>query len=252
VKRYFYILALLAVACSTPRTEHQRNEMVMHFLLRSPELPIEKANATLDSILRVEPDSAAFRFVANQIEQSLSNPASRFRRDELYRHLLKAKLNSMHYLTQEKTGFQGRLDLISQNNEGEQANNFPFHTPTGEGKNMHDIATDYTILFFYNPECPACKQMKAALYTDPVINGNIQFGKLTVLAMYVDADTSVWRKHLPEMPSQWVHGRDVGEHLYKDGVYDLRAIPSVYLLDRLKRVIIKDCQNESLIGEKLK
>ncbi len=50
----------------------------------------------------------------------------------------------------------------------------------------------------------------------------------------------IWKKHLPEMPKNWIHGRDENEYPYKNNIYDLHAIPTIYLLDRNKRVILKD------------
>jgi len=34
---------------------------------------------------------------------------------------------------------------------------------------------------------------------------------------------------------------DENEYLYKNKIYDLRAVPTIYLLDKDKKVILKDC-----------
>ena len=44
-----------------------------------------------------------------------------------------------------------------------------------------------------------------------------------------------------DMPRQWIHGSDDDEYLYKHDIYDLHAIPSIYLLDKDKKVLLKDC-----------
>jgi hypothetical protein len=64
-----------------------------------------------------------------------------------------------------------------------------------------------------------------------------------VLAVFNYRDEKVWFNHLPELPTEWIHGRNEDEYLYKNKVYDLRAIPTVYLLNKDKKVLLKDCMD---------
>ena len=54
------------------------------------------------------------------------------------------------------------------------------------------------MLFFYNPECNACKEMKEAINTSLVIAVKIKSGDLQVLAIYTDNDQKAWLNHLEE------------------------------------------------------
>jgi hypothetical protein len=123
---------------------------------------------------------------------------------------------------------------------------------TADKKNtLYDIHANNTLLFFYNPECDACKQMKSALISSAVISNKLNSGDLKVLAVYTDKNESVWLDHLPELPKQWLHGRDDNEYLYKNKVYDLRAIPTIYLLNKNKKVLLKDCMDIKLIEKEI-
>ena len=42
------------------------------------------------------------------------------------------------------------------------------------------------------------------------------------------------------VPSSWINAYDAGARISKEELYDLKAIPSMYLLDRDKRVLAKD------------
>ena len=97
---------------------------------------------------------------------------------------------------------------------------------------------------FYNPDCPDCGRVKDYIAASPVFNAGIASGHLCILAVYPDADLVPWRKHLSEMPPAWTVGYDKGETIRRKGTYDLRAIPSLYLLDKHKRVILKDAPVE--------
>ena len=46
--------------------------------------------------------------------------------------------------------------------------------------------------------------------------------------------------------------QDENEYLYKSNVYDLHAIPTIYLLDRNKKVILKDVLDVRVIEKALK
>ena len=129
---------------------------------------------------------------------------------------------------------------FAQNNPGQRANNFSFVKPSGEKSSLHGIKADYTLVFFYNPECEACKVYKSILTSSKVITQQVKSGRLKVLAMYVDMDIALWKRHLSEIPKGWINGRDSKDFLFKNKVYDLHAIPTIYLLDKTKKVILKD------------
>ncbi len=137
--------------------------------------------------------------------------------------------------------------LKEQNIPGYTANNFSFTTLSGKKNQLYHIDAKYTLLFFYNPECEACKEYKEMLKSSTVISMAIRTGMLKVLAIYIDKDISIWEKHLPEMPKNWIQGRDNNEYLYKNKIYDLHAIPTIYLLDKDKKVILKDVLDVRMI-----
>jgi hypothetical protein len=63
---------------------------------------------------------------------------------------------------------------------------------------------------------------------------------LTILTVYPDEDLDEWLAHLPKMPANWVHGYDKGMKISREKLYDIRAIPTIFLLDKDKKVILKD------------
>jgi len=154
--------------------------------------------------------------------------------------------------SQVKSKAQIKAILAKQNNPGHPANNFGYTIPDGRKKKLYEIDAKYTLLFFYNPECDACKQYKDLIVKSKLIDTQIRKGALKVLAVYIDEDLSIWKKHIPEMPKNWIHGRDENEYLYKNNIYDLHAIPTIYLLDKNKKVILKDVLDVKLIERAVK
>ena len=64
--------------------------------------------------------------------------------------------------------------------------------------------------------------------------------------IYPDSDLEEWLAHLNGMPAGWVHGYDKGMEITQKRLYDIKAIPTIYLLDRDKNVILKDTSIEAV------
>ena len=96
------------------------------------------------------------------------------------------------------------------------------------------------MLFFSNPGCTACKEIMDVLNNDPVISGLIASGTMSVLNIYIDEDLEAWKSYMPIYPDTWYNGFDPDFAIRGEKLYNVRAIPSLYLLDREKTVILKD------------
>jgi hypothetical protein len=238
-------LSVLSFCChSNKGTErHRFDEIALRkFILHSSGMPISAAQIKLDSImLNAGEDSTLFQQTVTFFETALGLPNSPSRNDELYEILLKAKMNSSWTDSSSKVKIRELLFLIMQNKVGSEGNNFVYQTPAGHRRSMYDLKSKFTLLYFYNPECNACNLMREVLMKSEVVTSKLKSKQLKVVAIYTDKEEKIWREHLPEMPTDWIHGRDEGEYLFKNKVYDLRAIPTVYLLDRDKKVLLKDC-----------
>jgi len=225
---------------------------VKSFVLYSYHEKVELSLYVLDSLLEnCSFNRNGFRNETALLEKYLGDPNSPYRNEQLYEDVLRSEIASRWYDETEKKIKDSHLNLIRQNRAGNLANDFTFTTPKGESERLFEIPANRVLLFFYNPECEACKEMKARLSSSRVINNAITRGQLKVLAIYVDRDENIWRKHLKENPNAWLEGRDENESLYENNIYDLHAIPTIYLLDENKMVILKDCMSIPDIEERL-
>jgi hypothetical protein len=48
------------------------------------------------------------------------------------------------------------------------------------------------------------------------------------------------------MPAEWIYGYDRGCRIERENLYNVSAIPALYLLDKEKKVLVKDSTN---VGE---
>ena len=81
-----------------------------------------------------------------------------------------------------------------------------------------------------------------------VIVSSVNSGTLRILAVYPDKDISIWQKHLHNIPAEWVNGYDKHTAINNRMLYDLKAIPTIYLLGRDKKVILKDADVRQVEG----
>ena len=63
-------------------------------------------------------------------------------------------------------------------------------------------------------------------------------GKLKLLAVTPDADYEEWMEHA--YPSNWLVGYDRDKIIYSQRLYDIQRLPCLYLLDKDKRVLLKE------------
>ena len=79
------------------------------------------------------------------------------------------------------------------------------------------------------------------------VTERIADGRLKVLDVYIDEEIDEWKAHLADYPKTWINGYDPTHTLRADLTYNVRAIPSIYLLDRDKTVLLKDVPQERLM-----
>ena len=94
-----------------------------------------------------------------------------------------------------------------------------------------------------NPGCPACKETREQISASAMLTDLINQGIIKVLAVYPDEDLKEWYDYQPNMPENWINSYDKALAMRDKELYDLRAIPTLYLLDENKTVLLKDCMS---------
>lgn len=179
-------------------------------------------------------------YFAMLAEKILHDPNSPLRNDELYIPVLEAQVASPWLDRWEKIAPDHDLRMARQNRLGERANDFRYTRTDGRTGRLYGLRADYVLLFIYNPDCAMCKQLRDAIASSPMLCELTERGEMKVLAIYPDEDLAAWRDYQDRIPPQWINGYDAEQQLHEQELYDLKAIPALYLLDRDKRVLVKD------------
>ncbi|MEG1622553.1 MAG: DUF5106 domain-containing protein [Alistipes sp.] len=170
----------------------------------------------------------------------LYDPNSPWRNGELYIPVLEALVQSPLLDQWEKIAPMYDLKLARRNRVGQKACDFNYTLASGKQASLYALQSDYVLLFIHNPGCPMCREICEQIIASAPLSALIEQGKLCVLALYPDEDLTEWRKDQSEIPTSWINAYDKGARITALSTYDLRAIPSLYLMDRQKRVLAKD------------
>ncbi len=180
-------------------------------------------------------------------DKYLYDPNSPLRNEDYYRPFVEARSRS-ELVSPEMRGTDAvTARNCSLNRVGTKAADFRFSDSRGHSYTLYGIKAAKTLLFFSNPGCNACKSIIESLKAYPEMEPMIASGELAVLNIYIDEDLAEWYNYMPIYPTSWYNGYDPDYAIRTDRLYDVRAIPSLYLLSRDKTVLMKDAPTEKIL-----
>ena len=174
------------------------------------------------------------------------NPGSPYRDENRYISFLDSllEIDSLPEVLRMRAEYRRGIAML--NRQGTIASDFRYLLRDGSESRLHDLQSPRTLLVFYDPECPHCNDILRVLAASKTINTAIAEKELVVLAIYAEGKRDVWDKTCRHMPANWLVGYDL-TGILDDEIYDLPAMPTPYLLDSDKRVILKDPTVRQLI-----
>ena len=175
-----------------------------------------------------------------EVERYLYNPNSSLRNDAYYEVALRFAIDSISLDSIDRTRNKFRLELVRKNQVGDPALDFSFELDDGTSTSLYALKSPYTLLFFYEPGCQHCaiaiRKMQGSSGFKRLLNEEL----LKVLAIYPFGDRPLWESYKHEIPNVWMNGIVPEAEIIQNKVYDVRATPTIYLLDEDKKVLLKD------------
>lgn len=210
-------------------------------------VPLETAHEAMrKTIEQTYVDKKVFTYFTDLADKYLYDPNSPLRNEEFYIPVLEAMIASPLLDETEKIRPQARLELAQKNRIGTKALNFTYTLASGAQGTLYQLKADYILLFINNPGCQACSEMIEALKNAPIVNQLLEEKKLILLSIYPDEELDDWRKHLNEFSTKWINGYDKKFAIKEQQLYDLKAIPTLYLLNKDKNVLLKDATAQAI------
>ncbi|MGE5420910.1 MAG: redoxin domain-containing protein, partial [Chloroflexota bacterium] len=213
-------------------------------VIQSPD----SINKEIDKLVKkVEGNYKVFQYVSVYL-------FNHFRESEIMGHdAVMVKLADDIYLTNKadwvtkefKADLKKQIDLIRPNLIGKKAQNLIMDSYKGIFVALDDIEKDFTILYFWEPDCGHCKESTPKLkawYDQP------KDYTCEVFAVCTTAEKEKWSKYIEENKLTWINGWDPQRTSRFDYYYNVQATPTVYVLDRNKKIIAKKLSVEDIGG----
>ena len=160
-------------------------------------------------------NAAAKERFENLIEHYFEDQLSPVRNDRGNLKFLEEMKNSPCFDETEKERIAFKIKTTNKNLPGDIAINFKFKDESGKEHQLSDYKGQKVILYFYDPDCENCHEVSAWLKQQTIP------ADIKVLKMIAD-------NHISYM-------------------YSLKNMPTIFLLDKENKVILKDCTAQELI-----
>jgi len=219
----------------TPILQARLNAFFTNVLIQAPD----SINKEIDKIiLKCKSNYKVFQFVAVYL-------FNHFRESEIMGHdAVMVKIADDIYLSGKadwvskefKDDLRKQIDLIRPNLIGKKAENLIMDSYKGIFVSLYDVKKDFTILYFWEPNCGHCKEStpKLKAYYEKAKNENIE-----VFAVCTTSDKAAWTKYIEENKLVWINGWDPERISHFDYYYNVQSTPMVYILDKNKKIIAK-------------
>lgn len=142
-----------------------------------------------------------------------------------------------------KDDLRKQIDLIRPNLIGKKAENIVMDSYKGIFVSLYDVEKEFTILYFWEPDCGHCKEATPKLKTFYDAPKNYS---LEIFAVCTTSDKTKWSKYIEENKLTWINGWDPQRSSHFDYFYNIQSTPTVYILDRNKKIIAKKLSVEEI------
>jgi thiol-disulfide isomerase/thioredoxin len=226
----------------TPILYARLNTFFTNVVIQAPD----SINKEIDKIVRkCESNKKVFQFVAVYL-------FNHFRESEIMGHdAVMVKLADDIYLSGKadwvskefKDDLRKQIELIRPNLIGKKAQNLVMDSYKGIFVSLYDIKKDFTILYFWEPNCGHCKEAtpKLKAYYEKAKNSNIE-----IFAVCTQSDKQKWTQYIEENNLTWINGWDPQRASHFDAYYNVQSTPLVYILDKNKVIIAKKLSVEDI------
>ena len=202
--------------------------------------PSARKSAVQTLLNKAEADSAAYVLLADIAELYLYEPNSPMLNEDFYIIFLEQFAESQVLGEYGTIRPRWQLEAAKKNRPGMKAADFSYITREGERSTLRKTpAVKRLLVIFYDPDCEHCKEIIGGLREDPLLTRLVADKELQVLAVHSGEQRELWQQTASQLPAGWIVGYESGV-MQESGAYVLRAMPTMYLLDSDKTVILKD------------
>ena len=207
--------------------------------------PRENSLASINNLLtRLEKNPDGLLFITQLAENHMYSDSADLASDETYLPFVKAVAANKRISKADKQKYALQADILSANAPGNVAPSLDYVTPSGQKCNLDNDTAKIVVVFFNDPDNLDCRLARARINSNAVANDLIEAGVMKIVAITPGDPTDLWRSQTEAYPKNWT----VGAAPSAFDKYDIRNIPSFYIIDDQHRIAAKNVSTEALIN----
>jgi peroxiredoxin len=136
-----------------------------------------------------------------------------------------------------KTALQKKLETFKKISIGKTAPDIDVPDMKGKTVTLSGIQSEYTVLIFWSSECPHCTEMMPKVKE---VYDRQKPKRFEILAVSLDTSRTEWTTFIRTEKLNWINASDLkGFDGKAADQYNIFATPTMFLLDREKKILAK-------------
>lgn len=176
---------------------------------------------------------------AKAAEESLYGPRAEYWNDAVFLQFIDNALQNKSIKKERKTRYEHLAGILRNSMQGSKPPQFEYLTTDGK-RALFQPNGVITLIEFGTPDCTECRYIKLKLETDVRFSSLVDKGKINVLFINTQPAEN-WQKRMTEFPKTW----HVGSSAEVLDLFDMRVIPSLYVIDREGKIAVKNVPVET-------
>lgn len=194
-----------------------------------------KVDASVDGLIaHISKNPVLSLQFAKAAEESLYGPRAYYWNDALFIKFIDNVLRNKAIKKDRKLRYERVKKLLTNTLRGTVPPEFNYVRADGTKARYYPNGV-ITLIEFGDPDCDDCRMSKLKMESNVRFSNLVDKGKVNVLFIYPDPEEG-WQEKLKGYPTKW----HVGASEEVTDLYDLRATPSIYVIDREGRVAAKN------------
>ncbi len=225
-------------------------DKIDHYLENLTPPQVDSIIRSVDYILqKSKPSDVAYRFFLTYLFNKYRE-SNKVGMDAVYVHIAEeyiAKGKAPWIEESEKMQVLEAIKYISPILIGKTAPDFTVQKEDGSNISLRSIQSPYTILIFWSPNCAHCKESMPHLndFNTKYKDKGIQI--FAVCTKVNEQEKSCWEYLDKNMMKNWINASDkTGGTSSVQTLYNVKTTPKIFVLDKNKKILVKDIAVENL------
>lgn len=176
------------------------------------------------------------------VNAEVLNIYGRYYSEEVYGMFVKYFTANKKLSKEVRETLQQNLAILNNSAEGAQVQDFPLRQSPSGVASLGELKSGTIVLFFNQKDCVDCSIAKVRLSANLSVSKFIRSGELSIVSVW--DDRALMEEKLASEPADWEVA--LLENMGK--IFDMRVRPTIYLLDRDKKIVRKFVNTDDLLG----